>query len=414
MPVDLALTGRVWPWVLRCDHDVEGWARMRPWAAQGSSLSVCTPAEPATTVRLIRRTVYQWDAGLSDVRVVDLDMAADEELLAVMGRWLGVAVRTKGDLARALGKDLQYRPTVFLLLTESVSAASRCLDDAEEIREWIVKLDFERGPGVVVLHRGPASVARGSSSADFGWPVGLASELLTTSQSEAWPSYLHLRVAWETAGHLDDAVDCASGLSQLPVGDDDGCERSLNAFASRRLAGLSPAAQHELRTQCLDRARRNVASMTVLGTASYRTTTAPWIARALLLGGVDPAIHRSLRGELVCRPLVERLLHACFEIEARLRAQLGGQRTDLPEGHACAAFGRYTDVAMLSQERQLYPASHPSPPRDAWDFASLGNLLRAIGSAMPELLSIRNALSHGHYAGWAALRSVRTMFRTDG
>jgi len=411
MPVELALAGVTWPWSLRADRELDGFARRRPWLSQGASLSLSTPADPANTVDMVRRAVYEWDRAQSEVRVVVIDIASGDELPGVLGRWLGVEFSAQSELARALGRDLDHRATVFIIGVHCAAAASRCLDHAEELREWVLKLDHLRGPSFVVLHRGPGGIARGSSSADFGWPVGLASHLLSVEMAEVWPLYIHLRIAWETAGCLDDATECSALFPRLSCGDDEGVENTLNNFAHARFSRLPSAVRDEARRlggAVFRRSTTGEARIT-LGPVGYRTTAAPWVARALLLHGVDVPLQRSLRGELVCKPLVQCLLSACSELEARLRGHLGGFRLDTPDENACAAFIRYSDGKMRSLERELYPACHPSPPRDSWDFASLGALLRAVRGNVPELLSVRNALAHGHYAGWSALLSVRTL-----
>ena len=63
--------------------------------------------------------------------------------------------------------------------------------------------------------------------------------------------------------------------------------------------------------------------------------------------------------------------------------------------------------------RDLYPVGHPAPPVDAWDFASLGAVQRVLDGT-PRLAQLRNALAHGHYAGWNAVCLLLELQRRIG
>ncbi len=99
------------------------------------------------------------------------------------------------------------------------------------------------------------------------------------------------------------------------------------------------------------------------GSSTARTHFAASLRRlrALLLEGVSISMRRALRAELICRPLVERLLHSCFEIEANLRMQIADQAGPCHDEMAHAAFERFLDPRSRSIERDLYPREHPAP-----------------------------------------------------
>ena len=397
MPLDVALAGVSWPWILDCERELDGWLRATPWLTTGATLAVVTPSDPGETIAMFRRSVHHWDAGRSDVRIVELDVADD--VTVAVTNWLGVTTSNQRTLAASLGDDLECRPAVFIIVTPS-ARAPRAADDAENLRDWVAKLGHERGPLFVIFHDG-APLPRGSMRANHGWPVGLADRVVDSPQSEAWRHYLHLRIAWEVDGQLDDAANCGARFSDIRLGDDDACEAALNGFAQSRFRSLDRRRQQTLReAHATDGDSRE--------RIGRRQVGAPWIARALLLEGVTTSARRSLRAELICRPLVERLLNGCFELEASLRRCLGERYDECEDDLAHAAYGRYADQTARCMERELYPSEHPAPPRDVWDFVSLGTLLSVIGERAPELRLLRNALSHGHYVNWHAVTLLRT------
>lgn len=397
MPLDIALAGLSWPWMLDGERELDGWLRASPWLGQGATLAVATPSDPTHCIALLRRSVHQWDAGRSDVRIIELNI--ENDVSASVTNWLGVATANRRVLATKLGEDLECRPAVFVILTPS-ALATRAADDAEDLREWVAKLGHERGPLFFLLHDGPP-LARGSMRADRGWPVGIADRVVTSPKTEAWRHYLHLRIAWEVGGDIDNAAACNDRLGEIRLGDDATCESTLNEFARQRFRALDRERQHELRAVY----GTDLGPREQLG---QRQVPAPWIARALLLEGVTTAARRALRAELICRPLVERLLNACFELEASLRMCIGDRSDACEDAQARAAHERYTNQTVHSLERDLYPPEHPAPPRDVWDFVSLGTLLYVIGERAPELLVLRNSLSHGHYVNWHAVSLLRS------
>jgi len=345
---------------------------------------------------LIRRSVFQWDAGRSDVRLVELEATGD--LSQSVTRWLNVQIPDRRALASTLGKDLAYRPAV-LICTVTAGAAMKAIEDAEQLRELVVKMDAVRGPVFVIVHSRASGIIRGGLLADRGWPVGLGDAVVTSNQRDAWQQYLHLRIAWESGGNIDTAIACNDTFPALQLGDDERCEQAFNVFASGQFARLTADERRSWRIWYSDARQHRI---------DFHARAAPWIARALLLDGVPAALQRVLRAELNCRPLVGQLLNSCLELEARLRFQIGewGDRCDDDTAHA--ALARFTDPHSHSLERSLYPKAHPAPPQDVWDFISLGSLLRILDMHAPELLILRNSLSHGHYANWHAVTLLRT------
>lgn len=419
MALELRLGGVPRRWHLRGDDELDAWSQGRPWLGGGATVSVCTAHDRGPIVEHLRRSIWSWDLGVSEVRIVELPSEAPS-FAAAVADWLGVRAPDGMALASALGEELSIRPAAFLAIAADPAAASRTFEAAEELRDWVAKLDYPRAPTTVVLHPGPIGLVRGSIRADLGWPVGLVDAVLAAStEVERWRGYLHLRIACEVGGHLDDALACDGlGVAQLAVGDDAGCEAALNHHATRRFASLPAGEQAVWRAwgeastgpSAFAAPVRTVDG--VAGPWGHRTTPAPWMARALLQGKASTAVARLLRTEILCQPLVDKLLNLCFALESVQRGRLGGTRSDSPDDAAIDQYRRYQSNSE-SFTRDLYPLGHPGLPHDAWDFASLGAIQRATGADL-SLGLLRNALAHGHHAGWRAIEHMRNLWSRAG
>jgi hypothetical protein len=120
-----------------------------------------------------------------------------------------------------------------------------------------------------------------------------------------------------------------------------------------------------------------------------------------------------LRGCRVCAPLAKELLSRCFDLEARERVLCLAERgsAGLPD----EIRERYENF-IRGEERSeylFYPRGCPAAPADPWDFATYGELLYILKPVRKhdlhqiDLRNLRNALAHGHYAGWHAVTMLR-------
>jgi|JI10StandDraft_1071094.scaffolds.fasta_scaffold12221_8 hypothetical protein len=417
MAIDLTLGGARRPWRLRGEHAVEAWAQGRPWLGAGGTLSLTIGGQVDALRNWVRRTLWAWDAGASSVRFVDMSVVDRQDLAGGLRRWLGVGRTDLHAMAKGLGADLEHRPAVFLLSVPDAVAAAGVVDLTEELRDWIVKLDFARGPAFVILIGGNIGLARGSVACDLGWPHGITDDLFEdVTPEERWSLYVHLRIAYETAGRIDDALSCdRSGVGRARCDDDAACERALNAHAAQRLSALDPTEAEAWRARARSGHWHGVPPLPFKGLpwiSPSRATPAPWLARALLLVPGAVASRRLLRAEIVCHPLAEALLKVCFAVEAAQRARIGHSPSEAPDDQAVSQYDRFVS-GRSSAARDLYPVGHPAPPSDAWDFASVGAIQRLVYGPH-ELAHLRNALAHGHYAGWAALSRVSALRRRSG
>jgi hypothetical protein len=412
MAVSVTLGATPWSWRLDGESAIDDWMRRRPWQTSGSILAVQTPREHGGIEDYLARTAYAADAATSELRIARLQVDRQFDLRADLSAWMGIQVGSWRSLMQALTDDLMARPTLFLVAVAENANIDATVDAASELVDHTSKGGSERGPAILLLHRYGHAPLRGTCRLDRGWPAGLADECIERPLPEAWRAYLHVRIAWETGGQLDDASACDSMQNpEVPVGDDDALERQLATFARRQFAGMP---EHERQAWTRHGAAPG-ARPTVFGqepAMASRLTPFPWLARALLIGGRSALGVRPLRAELVCRPLAERVLMICFLAETRLREQIPDRLVGIAPPDAQQTFQMFQ--AGTSLESEIYPRSHPARPSDVWDFASMGTLLPLVGQLPPSsrrlfdrAKRLRNAVAHGHNVGWQAILRAR-------
>lgn len=410
MPVAVTVGASTWGWRLEGEDAVDAWMRRRPWQGPGSVLAAQVPQAFTGLDEYLGRAAHAADSATSALRIAHLRIEHHVDLRTALTMWMNIAACPRRAFMQALADDLTIRPTLFFVTAEAnVDAA---LDAATEMVELIAKVGAGRGPAIVLLHHVSQAPLRGTCRLERGWPSGLAAECLTRPIADVWRAYLHLRIAWETAGNVDDAYACDElQPANLPVGDDQGLERLLSEFARRQLARMPPS---ECRTW-KDPSVAPGARPTVFGReepTGGRHTPYPWLARALLLEASPRSGKRALRAELVCRPLAEQVLMTCFLVETRLRGKIPDMVAGTPPADALAAFEKFRTA--ISLEAEIYPANHPAPPADVWDFASMGAILPLVSNISSNTRRLfdctrrlRNAIAHGHHVGWQALLLAR-------
>lgn len=420
MPLPVRLGGVTWPWQLDGDRAVGDWLSRRPWLGAGGLLIAQAPSHDEGTVDALRREIFAADARVSEVRVIVLSGPAERSLTELVGEWLCAETRREREVILSLADDLDVRPAVFVLDARPCDGVSPWADQAAAMLDMAAKLGAERLPSFVVLHGREQAPLRGSYRLDRGWPVGLARSLLDESEDSLWTRYVHLRFAWECGGVIEDGRDCAALAGDMPLRDDDELERVLNRFATVKFH-LLPEGEREAWLAFASAPGRGSTDLTLFGhreVVEGRLTPVPWVARALLvLGAAQGSKLRALRTEINCRPLIEQVLNRCFAVEASLRGRLPECLPDPPadlqtrydQYRARGAMGPY-----LASE--LYPETHPSPPRDGWDFASIGQVTSHLPSKeaaewklFRRVGDLRNVVAHGHYIGWRGLREARAI-----
>jgi hypothetical protein len=413
MNLELTLAGQTLPWRMEGSTDMSTWLRGRPWLELGGVKTVRAARGHLDDIMvLIRREARAADDGASDLRIWRLrEESLQGGIRQALEEWLNVSPRTEREFLRILGEALEVRPVVFLGWLGDTALPGELIDGARRVAEAVPKLGFKSAPTFVLLHQRRQVIGSTTTVLDTGFPLELAAlkKVPGGDLPTAWRTYLHLRVAWEAGGDVEQVLQCDPlGLSELKTGDDEACESLLNQHARKEMERL-PAREREQAVRWLE---ETVAQAPVRGArpGMERGMPAPWMARALLLEGRAPTARQFLQARLVCMPLAELLLTKCLEIEALQRTRLMLQR--LPEvvpSEVLVRFERFQG-ATPSMERELYPATHPAPPNDSWAFATLGEFMEnlvglrpSVRRSLEQLRLLRNAVAHGHYVGWKAL-----------
>lgn len=417
MPLDVTLGEVTWRWQMRDDRALEDWLSRRPWLGEGGVIVVQAPDDADVTLSALEREVYAADRRGSEVRVVGLSSEASD-FSDLIGEWLNVSRRRPRELALALADDLLARPAIFVVDARRGNGCTTWADDASALLDLASKLEVDRRPAIVVLHRRGEAPLRSRYVLDRGWPVGLAHALLETNDEGLWRKYVHLRFAWESGGVVDDGMDCAAIGAESPLNTDEDLEGVLNRFAMAKFHLMSEEERDGWR-RYVD-APSEQAVPTVFGHSEEpegRLTAYPWLARALLLEGlVQPGTRRALRAEVTCRPIAEQVLNRCFAAEASLRRRLPSSLPE-PPSDLQDAYARFVANGTLgpSLVAELYPAGHPYPPADPWDFASVGLIVKHVAGRYKQwgelnrVTLLRNAAAHCHYMGWEGVREARAL-----
>ena len=103
-------------------------------------------------------------------------------------------------------------------------------------------------------------------------------------------------------------------------------------------------------------------------------------------------------------------------IEAQERAQYWKYRQATPGNPEIAAEceKRLEEFIGLrpSSASTYYPSDCPAKPIDAWQFASFGQFFAGLSidartNLRQQVVSIRNAVAHGHYVSWRLLATLQ-------
>ena len=114
---------------------------------------------------------------------------------------------------------------------------------------------------------------------------------------------------------------------------------------------------------------------------------------------------------------LDRIRHEVAEaLEAKRLAERCRQNDDMLPQQARDSFERFK---RGNDQFVSYPTKYPAPPsrlKDAWAFATLGEVLRAspsgaVADLFFDILRLRNAIAHGHYVGWAHIKHAWQQLR---
>lgn len=414
----VSLAGHVASWVFPGSRSLIRRLEQRPWLERGDALLIRVSGTEAATIiaRFIEETIHGLDQRASAPRIETtlLETSLEQALFGAAGEGV-LSVR------EMLRRELDEAPSIRVVVTLENSIAGATHSDAKRLVELASKL-ADRYYLVVITVLASRAGALPDEAMDLG--TGLPSGGVLASKDDGhvalWQAYLHTRAAWECGGDLDAALALGDTLD-LKRGDDRALEMQLAANAQR--LATEPAVAQCL-TQFTDALSGGVRltdqSQDVVdeflerglmwqppGSVVARPT--PWVARWLLVRHQAPRIRPYLRAALACLPLSAEILGVCLQLEGVIRERwsqtLEGVTWDYDD---LAAWRRYRDGLSNAF---IYPEGYPSPPdevTDAVSFVSFGRTLaRARDSQrslvpqfVEDLVDLRNALAHGHYATW--------------
>lgn len=429
MDVHVTLGGHRAPWRYRGSTQLQEWLESQPWLRGGGCqlVQVGTSGDREILLDSIRCAVRAADDGGFAPRVPTLTV--DERLVEFLKlEFCGSANASDRELADSCAIHPQ------LVVAFTSTQGTELLRDASVFSDRARKFAPDFRTAFVFLSSSRHSDGN-AVDLEVGSPNDHVLRLLDETQERLFRAYLHARIAWETAGSLSLARRLDSALQDCRIGDDEGVESGLNGFAQSQYA-LVPQSSKILLDQLLVAVSRNSAPdlrrRAIEGRQEGilwspfgrdRLRIVPWVARAVLMEDPRHTCAQMLRSHIWCAPLARELLGRCLELEARERAKLSwalGNTSPPTEAVArLAAFER----ADVDSDTVLYPICSPVRPTDAWAFAEFGTFIEAaVRSKIPDLprrdlhalRHLRNALAHGHYASWSALKRLLEIERRLG
>lgn len=406
VPVHIAGVSRSWRTLE--GTQIASWVRNGPWFSEPMSCVVRVGAEQAGglvhEVSVLVRGSEQW-GGIARVDV--LPTRNGSSLAEALAGWMDLTPTTLRVLCEALGRTCRGRPRLLVAHLPEGANVALWLDGARRLLDVYRKVVADPSVALLVVcdsSRQPAGVVR----ADLAWP----SESAGSTVAARWSAYVHERVAWHLAGNLGRFRTLGGGLASLAVGDDPGLEDALDAHAVSEIglleAELGQALKSDLRPALNDPELCMPKGLLGPGVATV-ARPAPWLARGLLLLWPEHPRRRYLMSLRTCRPLADRLLGRCMDLEQDARDRLLGDPGPCPSEFA------HKHIEALRNE-----ARHPEhllTPRgrsvmvDPWDAADFFSVVQletrgSTRSRLHELRRVRNALAHGVEVGWRALEIV--------
>lgn len=437
MQIDVSLGGYVSSWRFDGSLPWQAWIGDGQWIDDGGLKLLRVPEASYFQAyqRRVRQSLVSSSPG-NDTRV----FARDENVIPQpeysveewIVRCLGVHDEPREfQRLHEASQLIDHRPTAFVVPLASQSA-QETISICQAFIEKVEKAGGYRRPTIVAIVAGETPPLLPFYSFLRGRPDGLRFCDPMLQDAELWRSYMHQRLAWESAGdvRLAESWDQQFGFRKIPIGNDDLFENGLNRAAQASLKAIDTESIGELGAfianasaegQSLDPAR-----LATLGDQSLiwqplesnGHCVAPWAARASLIREPNSPYRHLLRDSLNCRPLVSELLSFCFALESRERQICCTEMADeiFAKDETAKQYQEFLDGAGASPAR-FYPSECPARMSDIWQFASFGEILaqtrvrseKTRRQGRHQVRSIRNALAHGHYASWRMLMEARDL-----
>ena len=434
MQIPVSLGGHRTLWSFRDSARFSGWLSTRPWLS-GGGLAVLRcggPGAGQVLEEVLQGAVLAADAGACRPQVREWNIPEDEAggSFGALGDALGLAQTPSRarELAQRLGPVLSEQQIILVgRLAGDDARKGRLLTELGELLDLLSKQP-ERPTLTLLLWTDGGQLGGAPSTFDFriGGPAEMALTALGAPDPVRWATYLHHRLAWESAGSLERTLLTAAApeLATLPAhtGDDAALEMALGLLADRFFATLTDANRQAWTNYAAQPAASYPANCPGLWipVAGDEPRPEPSLARALLRRGAEKRVRWRLRDSVACRPLATELLMRCLDLEAQLRTDHAHALIPRPAaaGERCNdQHARYADGRLPLME---YPASHPAPPtrqEDVWLFATLGEIVRYLDPGLNrnvsrryhDLVDLRNAVAHGHHVGWNQWQALRRL-----
>ena len=429
MDFPVVLAGHRTLWTFKGSHQLGSWLESQPWLKGGGviQLAIGADGDVDLIVDSIRRGVRAADDAGHHPTVVPISI--EGTLLKAMSAHMCGSEHAD---ERQLIEECSYGHKLIVAVAPDThgAVAREAVAFSDRARKSIP--DF--GSAFVVVVNAD-SADDGALDFTSGAPADHVLYHLDDTQDRLFHAYLHTRIGWEAAGSIARSRCLEASVATARVGDDEAVEKAFNDFSLTSFEDIPITLQQELGELLSALGRNAAATAKRLGSrlrdgrilwspfGRDRFRFAPWVSRALLLRGSSTDNALLLRNQMICAPLVRELLGRCLELEARERAKLS---SDLGgTAPPTEAIGRLSAFARgdVQGDGSLYPKCSPARPQDAWAFAEFGTYVDAVertGASRRHigelhiLRQLRNALAHGHYAGWAALRRLVDVERRLG
>jgi hypothetical protein len=408
--VAIDICGHVRTWRVGEAGRLENWLEQAPWNHLASPLGVrlARPLEPEL-LSAIRGEVYRVSSGTQHVRIDELVPTSPSDTPAsLLWAWMSIPPSTKRALVEQLAELAVSSPRLLILRMPDESPRITWFDELVALSDLHQKLPT---PGALAfLLVAPAgSDLPGACRLDRGWPTETAS---ISAERDRWSAYVHERVAWHTAGALEHATELGRSIERLPIGGDGAVEDALDAQSDRLLGALDPHLLAELGASLAPIEQEPDLQHGPMGQSGADTRAirpASWLARALLRQYPQHPMKRYLALLQVCRPLANRLLGRCTELEHVWRDRLLAGAPDFTPGDEAKRNADRLERRPDAIEHMIAPRGRCVIPEPR-DIESFGGVIKSCGQAgtpvrdLHQLREMRNALAHGAEVGWGALR----------
>jgi hypothetical protein len=426
MLLEVEIGATIRSWNLGADDSLDIWVRQCPWrGGEVSQIRVIGLASHSGAERVmleLRRLVYAADEGVYSPRVLVSDHyevigMAEAMTACIFGEPRRIDALS---LKRLILDRLDQAPHVFQIVDRSDDHTELL----KELRTFIEDINRQESvyPLIVIVLSDSAPL---STSPDFfntvpAMPAGRVLNPKDLDPAVTWGNYLHSRAAWECGGDMNLAQMYGAAWKVLPPFDDDALEESCQSLAKWRWENLDTNRDAELRQYYVDAS--SSAQKSVYGDnleelirdrllwrppGYFRVIPTAWAVRANANERWGNGVLQ--RAALVNGILVAELLAWCFQLETLERSRFFDESGLDDSDEAQFLYANFVEKRPYSAAA-LYPNHYPfslSIP----DFESFGGFCNRFGKnprIHPRrlLLSLRNTLCHGHYAGWRTIGAL--------